>query len=99
MTAYLEARASLRAAGTKIRSAAFVTTAIDDAPLPLGFSGRGYIQAGYVGGSFATGLGYGSMVAERTLMQNRNMRVNAGAGTWGGIQREQSGSKWDRASA
>ena len=87
VTAHVEARASLRAAGTEIRPAAFVTTGIDDAPLPLGFSGRGYMQAGYVGGSFATGFADGSVVAERTLVQKRDMRVNAGAGTWGGIQR------------
>ncbi|MXP27603.1 hypothetical protein GRI58_02045 [Porphyrobacter algicida] len=83
----MEARATRRAGGTEIRPAIFVTTGIDNAGLPLDFAARGYVQAGYVGGSYATAFADGSLVAERTLAQRGDTRLNAGAGTRAGIQK------------
>ena len=59
-----EVRLSRLGDRTEVRPSAFVTAGVDEA-LPLGTRVRGYAQAGYVGGEFATGFADGSLVVER----------------------------------
>ena len=87
VTAHAELRASRRGGKVLTRPAAFLTTGIDDTPIAGGIAARGYAQAGYVGGRDATAFADGSLVAERTLWQERDRSLAAGAGTWGGAQR------------
>lgn len=87
LTAHVEVRLSRSAGGTALRPAAFVAAGFDEAPLPLGMLGRGYAQAGYVGGRGATAFADGSLVAGRRLLRRGDTVLEAGAGLWAGAQR------------
>lgn len=82
-----ELRLSLREGRRELRPAAFLAAGFDDARMPHGLRARGYAQAGYVGGRYATGFADGNLVAERPLAQAFSRGVHAGAGMWGGVQR------------
>ena len=71
----------------EIRPAAFVAGGFDSLTLPAGISARGYGQAGYVGGEFATAFVDGALVAERPIARFDLGTVSLGAGAWGGAQR------------
>ncbi|MGC1270331.1 MAG: hypothetical protein WA842_07020, partial [Croceibacterium sp.] len=51
-----ELRVADTAAGAKVRPAALVVSELPVLPLPLGARAEGYVQAGYVGGDYATGF-------------------------------------------
>lgn len=88
LTAHAEIRASRRGAILESRPAAFLAAGFDELRLPAGLSARGYAQAGYIGGSNATGFADGSVAAERPLWQaERGGLLAAGVGAWGGAQR------------
>ncbi|KWV92578.1 hypothetical protein [Erythrobacter sp. AP23] len=70
----------------QIRPSIFVAGGFDRLRLPAGFEARGYGQAGYVGGDFATAFADGSMVAEKELASFDLGRVSLGGGVWGGAQ-------------
>ncbi len=89
--AHLELRASRTNGKTDWRPAAFLTTGLHEA-LPHGFLVRGYGQAGYVGGDFATAFVDGQLVADREvakfdLGRLGEGKVNLGAGAWAGAQK------------
>lgn len=86
VTVHGEARLSEQSGRREVRPAAFITTGGERHGLPLGLKLRGYAQAGYVGGDFATAFADGSLVAERAVAQFDLGKVNAGAGLWGGAQ-------------
>ena len=86
VTIHGEARLSEQSGQTEIRPAAFVTTGGEQSGLPLGLKLRGYAQAGYVGGDFATAFADGNLVAEREVAQFDLAKVSAGGGVWGGAQ-------------
>ncbi|MXO84605.1 hypothetical protein GRI38_00975 [Altererythrobacter aurantiacus] len=91
VVAHVEGRLALRDDETELRPAAFVTTGFDDVALPLGAKARGYGQAGYVGGAFATPFADGHIVASREvasfdLAPSVAGKVEVGAGAWGGAQ-------------
>ncbi|MGI8944442.1 MAG: hypothetical protein ACR2FJ_09490 [Qipengyuania sp.] len=85
--AHAEARITRRAGRTEIRPAGFVTAGVDRRHLPLDLALRGYAQAGYVGGDFATGFADGSLQIDREVARFGLGQVRAGGGAWGGAQR------------
>lgn len=88
LTAYVEARATRRGGRVEVRPAAFAAGGFDEAPLPFGVRARGYAQAGYIGGRDATAFADGSVVAERQMLSVGAASLGAGAGVWGGAQRD-----------
>ena len=84
---HVEARAIDRPWGLEVRPAAFVAGGIDDANLPARVRLRGYAQAGYVHGDFATAFADGKLVAERELVGFSTGSASLGAGGWGGAQK------------
>ncbi|MBB3033492.1 hypothetical protein [Alteriqipengyuania lutimaris] len=83
-------RAGLGGAATEVRPAAFVTTGLARQKLMPGVEGEAYLQAGYVGGDFATGFVDGKATLETPLIKREAGRVAVGAGAWGGAQRDAS---------
>ena len=88
---HLEARVTRREDGTELRPAAFATTGFDEAALPAGVKARGYAQAGYVGGDFATAFVDGQVIAEKSVARldlgaSEPARLHIGAGVWAGAQ-------------
>lgn len=71
----------------EIRPAAFLAGGFDSLRLPGQVTARGYGQAGYVAGDFATAFADGAVVAERELARFDLATVSLGAGAWGGAQR------------
>lgn len=85
--AHLEMRASSRRGSTMLRPAVMLTAGIDGADRPMGFTARGYAQAGYVGGPNGTAFADSSLTAERPVLGTGTARLSGGAGLWGGAQR------------
>jgi hypothetical protein len=83
----VEARLSDTAAGTEVRPAAFAVTELAPVSLPLALRGEAYLQAGYVGGRFATAFVDGQARVDRGLARLGGAEVSAGAGVWGGAQK------------
>jgi hypothetical protein len=82
-----EARISETGAGTELRPAAMAVTEFLPQRLPLGMRGEAYVQAGYVGGRFATAFVDGQARVERPVVRSGETEVTAGAGAWGGAQK------------
>jgi hypothetical protein len=72
--------------GTLARPAAYAVTELPPLQLPEGFAAEAYMQAGYVGGRFATGFVDGQVRAERKLADLGKAELRAGGGVWGGAQ-------------
>ncbi len=92
VTAHIEARVTKHSTDTEIRPAAFVTTGFYDVNLPAGITARGYGQAGYVGGDFATPFADGQVVADKAvatfdLAGLDDSKAHIGAGVWAGAQK------------
>ena len=83
----VEARLTQRRDSTEIRPAALVAGGFEDAKLPMDLKARGYGQAGYVGGDFATAFADGALVAERETVTLGAGTLSIGAGAWGGAQK------------
>lgn len=71
---------------TRLRPAAYAVTEILPQALPFGARGDVYLQAGYVGGEFATVFVDGQARAVRPLVSAAGAEVEVGAGAWGGAQ-------------
>ena len=84
---HAELRATRSEGMTELRPSAFVTGGLERDDLPLGLLARGYGQAGWVGGKYATGFVDGQIVAERDIAEFDLGQLSAGIGTWGGAQR------------
>ena len=89
--AHAEMRATRIAGRTELRPSAFVTAGLHR-ELADGVQLRGYGQAGYVGGEFATAFVDGQLVADREvaafdLGKVGDGSVRLGAGAWGGAQK------------
>lgn len=86
-----ELRATRLDGRTEWRPAAFVTTGLhNDETQKLQL--RGYAQAGYVGGNFATAFADGQLVADREMVRfdlgrSRQTVARLGAGAWAGAQK------------
>lgn len=83
-----EARVTETATGREVRPAAFAVTQVPPVTLPFGIRGEAYLQAGYVGGDFATAFVDGQARIDHRLAQLGNgHEVRLGMATWGGAQR------------
>ena len=71
----------------ELRPAVFAVTELPAADLPLGMRGEAYVQAGYVGGRFATAFVDGQARIDRAVANFDLAAVRAGAGAWGGAQK------------
>lgn len=87
LRAHAELRLSRSGERTELRPAAFVTAGIEEALGRSALRIRGYAQAGYVGGEFATGFADGSLVLERDAKRFERGLLAVGFGVWGGAQR------------
>lgn len=83
----MEARLTQRSNTTEVRRAALIAGGFEDGSLPIGLLARGYGQAGYVGGDFATAFADGALVAERETTTLGGGALSIGAGAWGGAQK------------
>lgn len=84
----VEARVGETARGTRGRPAAFAVTEFPPIRLPLGARAEVYAQAGYVGGAYATAFADGQARLEHALLRRGETELAAGAGLWGGAQRD-----------
>ena len=87
VAAYAEMRIRRSAGTTEIRPAAFAVTEFPPVQLPLRGRGEAYLQAGYVGGDFATGFVDGQARITRKVETFKLGELRAGAGAWGGAQK------------
>jgi hypothetical protein len=75
----------------ELRPAAYAVTELPPARLPLGLRGEAYVQAGYVGGKFATAFVDGQAhVDVQVARLGTWSALRAGAGVWGGAQKHAS---------
>jgi hypothetical protein len=84
--AVAELRATHFNTGTKLRPAAALVTELPPVILPLKLRVETYVQAGYVGGTGATGFIDGQLRIDRPLARLGKAELRLGAGTWGGAQ-------------
>lgn len=88
VSVHAEGRVTQAQGGTRINPAAFAVAQLPRTRLPLGLDASAYAQGGYVGGDFATGFVDGQARLERELASFDLAKVRAGAGAWGGAQRD-----------
>jgi hypothetical protein len=82
-----EARLHETGDGREARPAAIAVSELPPVGLPLGFTGELYLQAGYVGGEFASAFIDGQARVDRTLARLGANRLVGGVGFWGGAQK------------
>ncbi|ANY19919.1 hypothetical protein A6F68_01403 [Tsuneonella dongtanensis] len=82
-----EARATRAGGRTELRPAAALVTELAPLALPFETKVETYVQAGWVGGDFATGFVDGQARLDRAIVQLGAAEVRMGAGVWGGAQR------------
>jgi hypothetical protein len=83
-----EMRISEEPAGREIRPAAFAVTEFPPVKLPRGLRAEAYVQAGYVGGRFATAFVDGQARIDAPVVRlGPKAQLRAGGGVWGGAQR------------
>jgi hypothetical protein len=83
-----EVRVSEGPAGREVRPAGFAVTELPPAKLPLGLRAEAYVQAGYVGGRYATGFVDGqARIDGHVARVGRNAELRAGGAVWGGAQK------------
>lgn len=90
VTAHAELRATRRRGAIELRPAAFLAGDFAHDHLPFGLAARGYAQAGYVMGDFATGFADGQLAVDREVRQFDLGKLRVGAGAWGGAQKDAS---------
>ena len=73
--------------GPAVRPAAFVAGGLEGVGLGHGLAARGYAQAGYVAGDFATPFADGALVVDREVARFDLGRVSLGGTARGGVQR------------
>lgn len=88
--ARVEVRVNESQGSTDVRPAAFLTAGFEEDNLLFGLRTRGYGQAGYVGGEFATVFADGALQTERKVAATRLGGIFVGAGVWGGAQKDAS---------
>tara|TARA_Y100000780_G_scaffold202680_1_gene195999 strand:+ start:92 stop:955 length:864 start_codon:yes stop_codon:yes gene_type:complete len=88
LAVHAEVRATHRPGqAAEFRPAAFVAGGFERRGLPAGLNARGYGQAGFVGGSFATPFADGALVVERDVAAFDLGDVALGATARGGAQK------------
>ena len=69
-----------------MRPAILAVTELGKVRFPLGFTGEGYAQGGWVGGRYATLFADGQARITRAVPVGR-VNIAVGAGVWGGAQK------------
>lgn len=87
LVAAAELRAIDRGAGVTLAPAGFAYSELPLFDLPHGLRGEAYLQAGYVGGDFASGFADGQARIDRAVTRVGEAELRAGGGIWGGAQR------------
>lgn len=87
IVAAAEVRLTDQGGGNRARPAIMAVTELPQFPLPAGFRGEAYAQAGWVGGRNATAFADGQMRAERAVAKIGRGELRAGGGVWGGAQK------------
>lgn len=82
-----ELRVNDNRAGSELRPALFAVTELPPVALPGGTVGETYVQAGYVGGDFASAFVDGQARIDRPVLDRRGAQLRVGAAAWGGAQR------------
>lgn len=83
-----EVRVHEHASGSETRAAAFAATELPPLPLPLGFRGELYAQAGYVGGRFATAFADGQLRVDSAVAGGAaGTALRLGGAISGGVQK------------
>ena len=83
-----ELRVTDRPAGSEVRPAAYIVTGLPRRQVGPMLEAESYLQAGYVGGDYATGFVDGRAVVETPVIRSARGRVAIGGGVWGGAQRD-----------
>ena len=81
-----EARVFQTGSSIETRAAGFVVTELPPQRLPANLRAETYIQAGFVTGRFATAFVDGQTRLTWPVVERDDMRVDVGAGAWGGAQ-------------
>jgi len=87
LRAHGELRITDSGARTDVRPAAFLVTGVPRREVTPGLEADAYLQAGYVGGEFATGFVDGRATLEAPVLRADHGRIAAGGGIWGAAQR------------
>lgn len=83
-----EVRLSEGAARREVRPAVYAVSELPPADLPLGLRAEAYVQAGYVGGRYATAFVDGQVRLDGPVVRfGRETQLRAGGGLWGGAQK------------
>lgn len=87
VTVAAEVRAASPLGGTRLRPAVTAYTELPPIELPRRLRGEAYVQAGYVGGGYATPFVDGQLRIDRKLETVGRGELRAGVGAWGGAQK------------
>lgn len=87
VVAAVEGRLVDQSGSRNVRPAAFAYTELAPIMLPARLQAEAYIQAGYVGGGFATPFVDGLLRVDRHLLRIGMAEARLGGGLWGGAQR------------
>ena len=82
-----EVRATRSGEHVEVRPAVLAVTEFAPAKLPLGLTGEGYAQGGWVGGRYATAFADGQARVTHDVTAVGPARLRLGAGAWGGAQK------------
>lgn len=85
---FAEVRGDRISGRARARFSGGVITAMAPLQLPLGFQAEPYGQAGYVSGPGETWFADGQLRADRRVLRRGRAELRAGAGVWGGAQRD-----------
>lgn len=93
LRAFAEVRYTDGPLARQVRPSVFVISELPPQALPADFTLEAYGQAGWVGGDFATPFADGQISLARELARftvpgGAPLRISAGAGAWGGAQRD-----------
>lgn len=93
LRAFAEVRYTDGPFAKEVRPSIFVISELPPQALPADFTLEAYGQAGWVGGDFATAFADGQVSLARELARftvpgGAPLRISAGAGAWGGAQRD-----------
>jgi len=88
VVAMAEGRLVRDGSGARLRPAVALVTELPATPLPLGFTGEAYAQAGWIGGRSPTAFVDSLVRAERPVLDPAgDFSLRAGAGAWAAKQR------------
>lgn len=87
LVAGVEVRAAHRSGGLRLRPAVLLVSELPVLALPAALQAEAYVQAGYVGGRFATAFADGQVRLDRAVGRRGRTTLALGAAAWGGAQK------------